>query len=413
MVKSASRGSKLGLFIAYGNSFTGGPRVVVNLSDGLRDKGHELCVFTNRESEMTIELRRIGIPFKVIRANTIQNSSQGRVFLKLTQYPRALASLLATWRQVMMSCRSERIRVMWVRNLKGVLLAGIPARIVGCKLVWDIGMEYPARGIFFFLHSLGLFISNHVVAEAPSVFKKTFTRQQRQIFGRKLIVIKSAIPEERRKRIETAKKQQAACQIQDLEVPIVIIYPASIQPRKNQKLLVDAIQRLSTSHPEIVRRLECLFVGPIASQSYYDDLIRQLSELSFKNQCKFLGWRNDVPELLAESTLFCLLSSNEGVPYSVLEAMHAAIPIVASDAGGIPDVVESGKNGIVVSGESPDAVADAVRKVIEDPDLRLRISTAARAYAEKYHSRQGWLDNYSALLGLLGAPSRGQYAKDP
>jgi glycosyltransferase involved in cell wall biosynthesis len=90
------------------------------------------------------------------------------------------------------------------------------------------------------------------------------------------------------------------------------------------------------------------------------------------------GFRGDVDRLLAAFDVFCLSSRLEGLGTSVLDAMAFALPVVATDAGGLPEAVEDGVTGRVVPGRDPRALADALWALLADPERRLSMGAAGR-----------------------------------
>jgi glycosyltransferase involved in cell wall biosynthesis len=96
---------------------------------------------------------------------------------------------------------------------------------------------------------------------------------------------------------------------------------------------------------------------------------------------ELLGARADIPELLARSDVFVLSSRSEGFPVSILEAMAAGLPVVATDVGGIAEAVEDGETGLLVPAADPEALACALERLVSDADLRRRLGAAGRARA--------------------------------
>ena len=101
----------------------------------------------------------------------------------------------------------------------------------------------------------------------------------------------------------------------------------------------------------------------------------------------FLGLRRDVPEILRAAEILAMPSSREGLPIVLLEAMAAALPVVVTRVGGIPEVVTEEKTGLFVS-QDPASIASALRRLLSDPDLaRLLGRQARRLIEERYDIR--------------------------
>jgi glycosyltransferase involved in cell wall biosynthesis len=119
------------------------------------------------------------------------------------------------------------------------------------------------------------------------------------------------------------------------------------------------------------------------------------------------GERSDVPTLLADSDLFVLSSRSEGLPVSVLEAMAAELPVVATDVGGLAELVVDGETGSLVPPGDAEALAAALGRLIGDRDLRRTLGAAGRARAEELFDlaafRRAHAELYDRELALAGA----------
>ena len=116
------------------------------------------------------------------------------------------------------------------------------------------------------------------------------------------------------------------------------------------------------------------------------------------------GERDDVPELLAAVDVFVLSSRSEGMPISILEAMAAGLPVVASAVGGVPELVVDGETGVLVPPGDPDALAEALRRLLQDPELRRRLGAGGRERARDEFSLERFRREHLELYERLLAP---------
>jgi glycosyltransferase involved in cell wall biosynthesis len=108
--------------------------------------------------------------------------------------------------------------------------------------------------------------------------------------------------------------------------------------------------------------------------------------LGIADRVRFLGHRTDVPELLALCDLFVLPSLYEGLPLSVLEAMAAARPVVASAVGGTDEAVVHGETGLLVTPASAASLCEAISSLLADRERAVRMGRAGQARATREFS---------------------------
>jgi len=119
---------------------------------------------------------------------------------------------------------------------------------------------------------------------------------------------------------------------------------------------------------------------------------------------EFAGERDDVPSLLAAADCFVLSSTSEGMPISVLEAMAAGLPVVASDVGGVHELVREGETGFLVPEREATALARAIRPLLGDHGERARLGANGRTDVEATFTvsrvRREHVELYRRLLGV-------------
>jgi glycosyltransferase involved in cell wall biosynthesis len=138
-------------------------------------------------------------------------------------------------------------------------------------------------------------------------------------------------------------------------------------------------------------------------------LEEEIELVGLGERVRLAGERRDVPELLAEADVFALASASEGMPVSVLEAMAAGLPVVASRVGGLPEQVADGETGVLVEPGDPDDLARALARLLVDGELRRRLGAAGRVRAEEAFDlepfRRAHLELYSRELARRRLPA--------
>ena len=117
--------------------------------------------------------------------------------------------------------------------------------------------------------------------------------------------------------------------------------------------------------------------------------------MGLEKQVTFGGLCDDVFPRLSRADVFLLPSKWEGIPMTVIEAMGTGLPVIASRVGGLPDMIEDGKEGLLIR-PTPQALAEALSKLLASEDLRQALGTAAVEAAQRF-SVQTMARKYEAL----------------
>jgi glycosyltransferase involved in cell wall biosynthesis len=169
-----------------------------------------------------------------------------------------------------------------------------------------------------------------------------------------------------------------------------VIAVANLRPVKGLDVLVDATS-------EVLRRFPDAVVHVAGSGPEQAAITARAAAAGIADKFVCLGARDEVPALLAESDIFVLPSRSESLPNSVLEAMAAGLPIVASAVGGIPELIDDGRTGVLVPSGDPQALAAALCRVMADANFAGQLGTAARAQAEARYSFDRMAADFESL----------------
>jgi len=143
------------------------------------------------------------------------------------------------------------------------------------------------------------------------------------------------------------------------------------QPQKDHKMLIDAFSEVVKQVPD--SRLLLVGDGPLRAE-----IEAQVHTLELDNNVEFLGVRRDIPDILAVNDCFVLGSRWELHPITILEAMRAGLPVIASDVGGVADTVVDGKTGYLTEAENLQSLTDAMLKLAKDRDMGRRMGSLGR-----------------------------------
>lgn len=168
----------------------------------------------------------------------------------------------------------------------------------------------------------------------------------------------------------------------ELGVPanaIVIGYVGRLVAIKDLPLLVRAFSLVA----EREERAHLLVAGDGPARKELNALC---VALGIAPRCHFIGWCDDLARLYATCDVVALTSINEGTPVALIEAMAAGVPVVAMRVGGVPDVVEDGVTGLLVSDRDPETFAHALRTLIDDVPTRARFAREGRQRVRDLHS---------------------------
>ena len=154
---------------------------------------------------------------------------------------------------------------------------------------------------------------------------------------------------------------------------------ASLKPVKNPEMLVSAFAQVAERDPSV----HLVFIGDGVSRG---DLERTVAERGMIDRVTITGTLPNAGRLHSCLDISVLCSRSEGFPNSVVEAMAAAVPVIATRVGAIPDAVSHMTTGLLVPSESPTELEEALRRLIGDPSLRTRLGRAGYEIAlDRFH----------------------------
>ena len=158
-----------------------------------------------------------------------------------------------------------------------------------------------------------------------------------------------------------------------------ILFVGRLTKAKGVDILLKAIKILKEKYQKEIK------VAIVGKGHLEEELKGLVMKLGIDEEVEFLGVRRDIERLMKSTQVFVLPSRWEGLPLTILEAMSSGAGIIAARVGGIPEVIEHEKEGILISPEDPEALAKAVAELLKDRELRARLGiNAYKKVKEKY-----------------------------
>lgn len=143
----------------------------------------------------------------------------------------------------------------------------------------------------------------------------------------------------------------------------------------------------------------CFIAGTGSLEAEHKDLAAQLG--LGPRELQFVGVRRDIPQLLAAADIFALSSQDEGLGTSLLDAAYSGCALLATDVGGIPEIVRHEATGLLVPRRDPERFAAALERLLLDPELRLQLAKRAEAHADLHFSLKSMVEGNLAVYREL------------
>jgi glycosyltransferase involved in cell wall biosynthesis len=183
---------------------------------------------------------------------------------------------------------------------------------------------------------------------------------------------------------------RASLGLADSDVAFLLV--GRLERQKRIDRFIEAIAIAQRSSPEVVGLIAG--AGPDS-----ESLSRLVTETGAR--VRFLGRRDDMPDVLAAADALCLVSDHEALPFVVLEAMATGRPVLATRVGGLPEVVADGETGLLFSPGDQDRLVSSLLELTSDPRRRASMGLAGRAHQISRYSAERMTDDYAALLSGL------------
>jgi glycosyltransferase involved in cell wall biosynthesis len=362
----------------------GGAQIHVrDLAAAMQVRGHSVVVMTGGSGPFLDDLRAQGIPTVILRHLAVPIRPL-RDLLAL----REVRSVLADFGPDLVAAHSSKAAV--IGRMAGRLL-GIPAVVTTHGWSFTTGVPPVRAAVYRWIERL----------TSPFSADKTITVSE---YDRQLALRARILPENGVVTVHNGIPDVArSLRANPGRTPVRLVMVARFAPQKDHPTLLRALAGLRDYRWE----LDLVGEGPLFARTE-----ALAASLGIADRVHFLGQRMDVDRILANAQLSLLVTNWEGFPLSILEAMRADLPVVASLVGGVGESVRDGETGYLVPPGQVEPLRERIRRLLADPDLRVRLGARGRADYEQHFTLDQMVSKTLAVYrdvltrGLGGADDR-------
>jgi len=352
------------VYVITRSDVIGGASVhLMDLASGVRRSGHEITVLVGGKGMLLDKLREKGLPYVSVDnlVREIDPYHDLLCFFELKKKIRALNPDL-------IHLHSSKAGI--IGRLVGRSL-GVPCIFTAHGWSFTDGVPNNRRLFYKFIEASVASITNAIIT--VSDYDRSIALKNGVGDPDKIKSIHNGMPD---LSIEECRGKSTSY--------VRLIMVARFDEPKNQSLLIESLSLLKNLPWE----LELVGDGPKIK-----NVKNEAKALGISDRVIFSGACDDVPDRLARADIFLLVSNWEGFPLTILEAMRAGIPVIASDVGGVREAVENKKNGYLIKDNDVKPLSIAISSLVESSDLRRDMGREGRKRYEKEFTFDVMLEN--------------------
>ena len=348
---------------------------------GLRKKNYQLSLVSglSLESEMKYEeIKAKEKDIQILKSEGIE-FTQCPFLLRRINIIKDLKAFFDIWRII----KKYNPLIVHTHSSKAGLMGRLAAKLAGTPIIVHtphghvfFGYFGPLKTkLFIILEKLASRITDKIVALTNREKKDhiLFKIAEEDKFS----VIYSGIELNILKESSSEEKQNLKKELGIPENSLIVGTAGRLVPVKGPEFLVKASKYITSKYPDTY----FMFTGDGPLEQ---DLKRKALEMGISDNIIFLGWRDDLAKIISIYDIFVLPSLNEGMGRVLVEAMALGKSIVASNVGGIPDLVIHGKNGFLIPPKNPKELAKYIQVLLEDKDKREKMGLAGKEMAYNF-----------------------------
>ncbi|MCF7822777.1 MAG: glycosyltransferase [Candidatus Marinimicrobia bacterium] len=360
----------------------------------MKQNNHEVLLATPGKSLLVSEAEKLDMEIATFSLPALKETryiKEGKNKFSILAALYDILALMSAGLSLFTLIRKSKPDIVYANQMLISISSGIASTLAGTPSIWHI-RENPSKHVPGFIKKiyglLAFLFADQIIVNSQysaNLFQDTLARE-------KVVVVPIGIQEDQ---ASYSKKNR------NNSSEIVIAVFGRVIPMKGHDVLIRSMEHLNNGDVSDIKLKLYGYFDPM--DSYYLQLTSLIKKLGFGKKIEFCGYVTDISLALNDSSIVVSPSTeSESFGRTITEAMAAGRPVIASRIGAHPEIVQDGTTGILVEPNDPQALGEALAKLIGDEELRGRMGRAGRerylkAFTlEKYH--QNLFDVYTNLL---------------
>jgi glycosyltransferase involved in cell wall biosynthesis len=299
--------------------------------------------------------------------------------------------------KIMKFCKENKIDLIHAHLPGANFYGSLAGKFLGIPVICTFHNEILIPGFVEHFTAIKYFAIRHLAARLVMVamYMQGDYLTKAKLPAEKIITIYNGVPDRKESTPFDVDSFRKAVDYHDGDVLIANV--ANFRGPKGHNVIVEAANIIKDKFP----KAKILLIGDKGDGVIKTQTESHIKKLGLENNLKILGFRNDVCHVLRNIDIFMLASISEGLPISVVEAMMASRPIIATDVGGLSEIVNNGVSGFLVKPNDPIALADKIIELAADKQLRIDMGNKGYQIAKEKLSVETMIAQYQNLYEEL------------
>ena len=375
-VRERAQPARRVLFLDHTAAISGGEIALSNLVRNLDPRKVKAMVVLGADGPLVGRLENAEV-YVLPLAQSVATQKKDLLGIGTLLRVRDMLHLAKYIRRLMRFVREHEIEIIHTNSLKADIIGAVAGRLSGRRVVWHvrdrIEDDYLPKPVVWAFRFLARVLPHYVIANSAATLRTLCLRP-----GALATSIPSGVELSERTAIvhdgtPALPVTRAAVIRSEFRIGLI----GRISPWKGQHIFIQAAAKVHHRFPQA--RFVIIGAALFGEEKYDQEVRQQPRQLGIEPMVEFAGFCNDIPGMVATLDLV-VHASTTGEPFGqvIIEGMAASKPVVATNGGGVPEIVEDGKTGMLVPMGDVQAMADAICQVVADPKTAAEMGRCGR-----------------------------------